>query len=159
MKKWTILYFCIVLGTLAIVLKCREPEQHIILFVSILDIIFAYFWFRFFWLYEFFKRAIIVPGKVIDFEKHDWWRDECNPRFIGRRRSWVEIVAFEFDGEQGETYGNFVRWPFLFKPDLGTPREVGIDPLTGDARVFGNKKESIFWMIFFAFVPLCAIML
>ena len=73
--------------------------------------------------YRFFKRAIIVPGVVTDYELHR-----------GDRNMYSPVVRFEFDGQSrrvtGTTYSSF-------KPKTGTPMKVGVNPQNiEDARVY-----------------------
>ena len=65
--------------------------------------------------YEFFKRAIVVPGRVTSFTTRRGGKG---------RTSYVEEVTFEFAGEQHTVSGLIGK---SWKPKIGTVREVGVD--------------------------------
>ena len=73
-------------------------------------------WFLFLYHYEFFRRAIIVPGRVTSYEER---------RGAKGGTTYVEVVSYELDGQTCTVSGT-VGLPI--KPKMGTPREVGIDP-------------------------------
>ena len=73
-------------------------------------------WFLFLYHYEFFRRAIIVPGRVTSYEER---------RGAKGGTTYVEVISYEVDGQTCTVSGT-VGMPF--KPKMGTPREVGIDP-------------------------------
>ena len=73
-------------------------------------------WFFLLSNYEFFRRAIIVQGKVASFHTQTNTKDGT---------SYIEDVSFEFDGQQHTVSGMIGR---SWKPKIGTVREVGVDP-------------------------------
>ena len=86
-----------------------------------------------FWIgnnYEFFRRAIIVPGRVTSF----------STRRSGKGgTSYIEEVTFDFAGEQHTVSGRMGK---SWKPKIGAARKVGIDP---DQMDNFRLKESM-WM-------------
>ena len=77
---------------------------------------FAFGWFQVLYDYEFFRRAIRIPGKVTDYDTQ-----------VGSKGNvtYVEVVSYDFDG-QTRTIKSNVGMPF--KPKMGTMREVGVNP-------------------------------
>lgn len=84
--------------------------------------------------YRFFKRAIIVCGVVRKFVPRRVYR------YLGTRAVvYLPVVRFEFDGQSrrvtGTTYSSF-------KPKIGKPMKVGVNPQNiEDARVY--QKSSL----------------
>ncbi len=88
----------------------------------------------FMYFYEFFRQAIVVPGHVTSYETR---------RGSKGGTSYVEVVSYEFDG-QTHTVTGTVGMPF--KPNMGTLRQIGIDPKNiQKARV---RNGTWFWLIF-----------
>lgn len=97
-----------------IVVFKQFPEETAAAFLA------AFCGFSFWNKYRFFKRAIIVPGVVRDFESRRFREYFGFPIFI-----YWPVVQFEFDGQTRQVTGSGYSY---FKPILGKPMQVGIDP-------------------------------
>lgn len=84
--------------------------------------------------YRFFKRAIIVCGVV----------RKCVPRrvyrYLGARAVlYLPVVRFEFDGQVRQVTGTVYS---RFKPKIGKPMKVGVNPQNiKDVRIY--QKSSL----------------
>ena len=79
--------------------------------------------------YRFFKRAIIVCGVVRKFVPRRVYR------YLGTRAVvYLPVVRFEFDGQVRQVTGTVYS---RFKPKIGKPMKVGVNPQNiEDARVY-----------------------
>ena len=84
--------------------------------------------------YRFFKRAIIVCGVVRKFVPRRVYR------YLGTRAVvYLPVVRFEFDGQVRQVTGTVYS---RFKPKIGKPMKVGVNPQNiEDARVY--QKSSL----------------
>jgi len=84
----------------------------------------------FFWIkhIRFFKRAIMLWGKVVDYESYE--DSEGTTMYHA-------VVGYEFDGENRTVVDNSVS--SSWKPKIGKIRQVGVDPLNPqDARIYSK---------------------
>ena len=83
--------------------------------------------------YRFFKRAIIVCGVVRKFVPRRVYR------YLGTRAVvYLPVVRFEFDGQVRQVTGTVYS---RFKPKIGKPMKVGVNPQNiEDARVYQKSN-------------------
>lgn len=111
-----------------IVVFKQFPEETAAAFLA------AFCGFSFWNKYRFFKRAIIVPGVVRDFESRRFREYFGFPIFI-----YWPVIQFEFDGQVRQVTGTVYS---RFKPKIGKPMKVGVNPQNiEDARVY--QKSSL----------------
>lgn len=84
--------------------------------------------------YRFFKRAIIVPGVVRKFVPRRVYG------YLGTRAIlYLPVVRFEFDGQVHQVTGTVYS---RFKPKIGKPMKVGVNPQNiKDVRIY--KKSNL----------------
>lgn len=84
--------------------------------------------------YRFFKRAIIVPGVVRKFVPRRVYG------YLGARAVlYLPVVRFEFDGQVRQVTGTVYS---RFKPKIGKPMKVGVNPQNiKDVRIY--KKSNL----------------
>ena len=87
--------------------------------------------------WQFFKRAIRVPGVVVDYASQ--------PGSKGGT-VYAPIAAFEFDGEQRRVTGSVYS---SGKPKMGKQCIVGVDPNNIEKARIYSKWNYVFYGIFF----------
>ena len=84
---------------------------------------------------QFFERAIKIVGQVTDYEESE--NREGKPMY----RS---VVSYEFNGET-RTIVSALRTPW--KPKIGAPCQVGVDPINPQhARIYSKTSFLFFWL-------------
>lgn len=135
MKKWVAAYMVIIFTALGLDWYISQGN------ISLKDLISHWFggviffglgWFWYLNDYEFFRRAIIVPGSI----------DGC---YRGQNGEHFVIVSFNFDDKtQTVRLKNISLW----ERAVGTRCEVGINPNNiQDVRIRSNKWFCIVWAV------------
>lgn len=88
---------------------------------------------------KFFKTAIKIPGVITGYKE----------KLSGAERIMYQTIAtFEFDGKKREVIET--RHASSYKPTLGKPCQVGINPYNiQEARIY-SKMNLFFYVIFIA---------
>lgn len=93
-----------------------KQNTDVLLFWLFGCVIFGIGWFSYARYYEFFRRAIIIPGKVTSYDTR---------RRSKGRTYYLEIVSYTFDEISSTVTDTVSRYE---EPKMGTVREVGVDP-------------------------------
>lgn len=96
---------------------------------------FAVGWFCSMSYYEFFRRAIIVPGKVTSYAR--FAGDQCRA-----------VVSYFVEGKEETVISNFKS---NLKPKIGTKYDVGLNP---DNMQIARIREGLWFFLIFAGVGL-----